>query len=284
MMALIRSLLFVPGNRPDRFHKALASEADLICIDLEDAVPLAEKDTAFSAVQSFLSTLEPAQRNRVVVRINPLSTQLGECELAGFSACPPAYLMLAKCQSTEEVERAVRALQGRSKLIGLIESLSGLMQAAEIARSSKSLVALMFGGADLAAELGCDFSYEPLLLARCQLVQAAALAGVQLLDVPFVDLQDQEALQQETRQVRALGFTGKAAIHPKQVQLIHQALQPNSEQLVYARKVVAAAFSESAEAVLVVDGKMVDRPVVLTCQRILAYAGEDSSHGISSQH
>ncbi|MCC5825068.1 CoA ester lyase [Alkalimonas sp.] len=283
-MGLIRSLLFVPGNRPDRFHKALASEADLICIDLEDAVPLAEKDVAFAAVQSFLAELEPSQRNRVAVRMNPLSTQLGECELTGFSNCPPAYLMLAKCQSTEEVERAARSLQGRSKLIGLIESLSGLMQAQQIARASKTLVALMFGGADLAAELGCDFSYEPLLLARCQLVQAAAVAGVQLLDVPFVDLQDLQGLQQETRRIRALGFSGKAAIHPKQIQSIHEALQPSAEQLTYARKVVAAALADSADAVLVVDGKMVDRPVLLSCQRILAYAGETAVDDTSCAH
>jgi len=274
-MKLIRSLLFVPGNRADRFDKALAAGADLICIDLEDAVAAEEKYAARQQVLSYLASLAPAERSRVAVRINPLSTSLGEAELNAFSGCAPGLLMLAKCQSAEEVSRAAAALPAGCGLIALIESISGLQQATDIARASKTLQALMFGGADLAAELGCEFSYQPLLLARSQLVLAAAAASVQLIDVPFIDIHDEAALIAETKNIRALGFTGKAAIHPKQLAAIHQALMPTAAQLDYAKAVLSAAQVQQG-GVLVVAGRMVDRPVILSCQRILAYAGQPS--------
>lgn len=276
-MMLIRSLLFVPGNRPERFAKALASKADLICIDLEDAVPVADKQQAAAQVLAFLQQANPADFARLAVRINALSTAAGQQDLNRFSSFPPAYLMLAKCQSAAEVQTAASALQQRSKLIALLESISGLQQATQIAQSSPELVALMFGGADLSAELGCEFSYEPLLLSRLQLVQAAASASLQLIDVPFLALDDEEGLQAETRRCRALGFTGKAAIHPKQLSGIHAALKPAAEQLAYAQQVLAAAEIAGADSVFVVNGKMVDRPVYLACQRIVAYARDDAA-------
>lgn len=272
-MMLLRSLLFVPGNRPERFAKALIAGADLICIDLEDAVAPEQKQEARRSVQDYLASLLPADRSRICVRINALSTAWGEQDLQAFKQYPPAVLMLAKCQSALDVQRAAITLPVQCRLIALIETVHGLQQASTIAKASKSLVALMFGGADLSAELGCDFSYEPLLFARSQLVLAAAGAGLQLIDVPFIDLDNEKALQAETKKIKALGFTGKAAIHPKQVAAIHQALLPTAAQLDYAKAVLAATANHSG-GVLVVQGRMIDRPVILGCQRILAFAGE----------
>lgn len=274
-MKLIRSLLFVPGNRADRFAKALAAGADVICIDLEDAVAPEEKIAARKLVLDYLAAVPATERSRIAVRINPLSTVPGEADLAALSRCAPGLVMLAKCQSAAEVNRAATALPDGCGLIALIETISGLQQAAEIAKASKNLVALMFGGADMAAELGCEFSYQPLLLVRSQLVLAAAAAAVQLIDVPFIAIDDEAGLIAETKNIRALGFTGKAAIHPKQLAAIHQALLPTAAQLDYARAVLSAANAHRG-GVLVVGGRMIDRPLLLGCQRILAYASQPS--------
>jgi citrate lyase subunit beta/citryl-CoA lyase/(S)-citramalyl-CoA lyase len=129
----------------------------------------------------------------------------------------------------------------------------------------------MFGGADMSAELGCEFSYEPLLHVRSQLVFAAAKAKVGLIDVPYVNIKDEAGMTEETNKVKALGFTAKAAIHPCQIDAIHQAFRPTPAQVEYAQNVMAALDSPDA-GVVVVNGRMVDRPIILASQRILALA------------
>lgn len=267
-MNAIRSLLFVPGSRSDRFDKALAAGADLICIDLEDAVLPDHKDSARAAVLDYIAK----GNNKVCVRINPVNTDVGQQDLAAFSQSDVAYVMLAKCSSAADVKAAETAFANNNiQLIALIESLDGLTNAVEIAKSSTRLSALMFGGADMSAELRCEFSYEPLLFARSQLVFAAAQANLQLIDVPYIDIKDEAGLVDETKRIKALGYSAKAAIHPVQIATIHQVLTPTAEQVSYAEKVIAA--SEAAGGgVLVVDGRMIDRPIVLASQRILQVA------------
>lgn len=267
MNKVLRSLLFVPGSRPERFAKALAAGADLVCIDLEDAVLPKDKVSARQAVVAFIQ-----QHPDVCVRINPTDTDIGMQDLATLSANKPAAVMLAKCKGPEDIDLAQQLLGcEQTRIIPLIETLEGLDNATSIASESKAVVAMMFGGADMAAELRCDFDYEPLLFARCQLVMAAAKAGVSVIDVPFVNIKDEQGLIDETRRIKALGFTGKAAIHPCQIQSIHQAFTPDSEQIEYAQAVIDAVDGPDAGVVLV-KGKMVDRPIVLASQRILALA------------
>ena len=271
---VLRSLLFVPGSRPDRFGKALDAGADLICIDLEDAVLPADKDTARSAVVEFIRQ----ETRPFCVRINPVSTDAGAQDLAALSGNRPHAVMLAKCQSESDIQLAQQLLGcEQTSLIGLIETIQGLENAAQIGAASPAVKALMFGGADFSAELGCEFSYEPLLFARSQLVMAAAKAGKELIDVPFVDIQDEAGLLSETQRVKALGFTAKAAIHPKQIAAIHQAFMPTDEQIAYAQAVVDAVDGPDSGAVLV-QGRMVDRPIVLASQRILALAEKAGTH------
>jgi (S)-citramalyl-CoA lyase len=143
----------------------------------------------------------------------------------------------------------------------------------EIALAGLPIGALVFGGMDLAAELGARLEWPPLLYARSRIVHAAALIGMGVIDVPWPTLADVDGHQEETRRAARLGFTGKLAIHPAQVPLIHEALAPDPEELAAARRVVEAA-ARSVEGVIVVDGKMVDRPVVLGARRILGRAGE----------
>ncbi len=274
MNMMLRSLLFVPGSRPERFEKALNSGADMICIDLEDAVLPRDKVLARQAVVSFIK-----QHPGICVRINPTSTDTGMQDLAALSANKPAAVMLAKCDNVEDVELAQQLLGcAQTTIIPLIETINGLENAAEIAAASGAVKAMMLGGADMAAELGCEFSYEPLLYVRSQLVVAAAKAGVSLIDVPFVDIKDQTGLDQETRKVRALGFAAKAAIHPNQIPTIHQAFMPTEAQIEYAQAVMEAVDSPDA-GVVVVKGRMVDRPIILASQRVLALAEMVNKNG-----
>lgn len=275
MSSILRSLLFVPGSRPERFEKALGAGADLVCIDLEDAVLPGDKDSARDAVLTCVQ-----QTPTLCVRINPVGTQTGEKDLQAFANAPiaPEVVMLAKCESAEDVLHAQDVIgKGSTRFIPLIETLEGLENAYQIASASKQVEHIMFGGADMAAELRCEFSYQPLLFVRSQLVFAAAKANVGLIDVPYVDIKNEAALVDETNQVKALGFSGKAAIHPCQIPAIHQAFMPSAEQVAYAKDVMAAVDGPDA-GVVVVNNKMVDRPIILACQRTLALVKNASSN------
>ncbi|MEP1444668.1 MAG: CoA ester lyase [Paraglaciecola sp.] len=275
LMNVLRSLLFVPGSRPERFEKALAAGADLVCIDLEDAVLPQDKDTAREAVLACLQS-----NKNLCVRINPVATEVGEKDLQTFAnaSAVPDVIMLAKCESAADVLHAQRVIdKPDTRFIPLIETLTGLENAYQIASACEQVEHIMFGGADMAAELRCEFSYEPLLFVRSQLVFAAAKANVGLIDVPFVDIKNEAGLLDETSKVKALGFSGKAAIHPVQIAAIHQTFMPTDEQVAYAQAVMAMVDSPDA-GVVVVNNKMVDRPIILACQRILALVKSTSSN------
>jgi citrate lyase beta subunit len=278
-----RSLLFVPGNRPERFAKAEAAGADLVCIDLEDAVPPDQRAAARQAVLEHLRRLPAGHRTGV--RISGLGSADGLHDVLALAqtrahaqaeAAPrpaPAFVMLAKAEHAEQIVLLAGHLSGLP-LIALIESARGLHQAAAMAGAHPQLQALMFGGADLAADLGCALAWEPLLHARCALVAAAASQGLGLLDVPWLDVSDSAGAQAETARVAGLGFSGKACIHPVQVALVHAALLPCPEAVARARRVLAATGDAAADtAAVLVDGRLVDRPVVLAAQRLLARAG-----------
>lgn len=266
-----RSLLFVPGNRPERFAKAAASGADVVCIDLEDAVSPAERAAARMSVMAFLKS-QP-HGHPFGVRINRLHAEDGLRDAATLQSAQagPLFVMLAKTESAAEMALLAAWLPDTS-LVALIESARGLHAAAAIAQAHPQLRALLFGGVDLAADLGCDFTWEPLLHARSALVAAAASVGIGCIDVPWLDVADAAGAEAETRRAAALGFSGKALIHPSQVAPVHAGLVPTAEVLARARRVLAA--SGEHDAAVMVDGRMVDRPVVLAAQRVLRRAGE----------
>lgn len=266
-----RSLLFVPGNRPERFDKALATAADVICIDLEDAVPQAQKSEAREAVCTFLSACDADQRARLCVRVSAVGTEAGRADLAALSQSRlPARLMLAKTETENDIPQAVGLLDGSARWIALIESAAGLLSLDAICRGS-GLDAVMFGGADFAAQIGAEFAWEPLLWARSQMVVTAAAHRLPVIDVPFLDIQDATGLEQETGRVAALGFSAKAAIHPVQVEHIHRGFAPAPEALERARKTLDA-FEQARGGAVVVDGRMVDQPIVDSARRLIARA------------
>jgi (S)-citramalyl-CoA lyase len=261
------SLLFVPGSRPHRFAKALASGADLICIDLEDAVAPGDKDAARLTVVEALAQLDLA---RVAVRINGLATADGLRDLLALrdAAYAPACLLVPMAASPCHVEIA-RSVLGRPEvgIVPLIETSAGLRAAADIA-SSPGVTAMMFGGGDLSAELGVALEWEPLLAARGQFVLACAGRGIGLIDVPFVALDDLLGLEREATKARALGFTAKAAIHPDQLPAIRRAFAPSREEVAEAREALAAFRAGGGQAVRY-RGRLLEAPLVRRYEAML---------------
>jgi citrate lyase subunit beta/citryl-CoA lyase len=261
---LPRSYLFVPADRPERFDKACAAGADAVIVDLEDAVPAAGKVAARAALAAWVSPRQP-----VLVRINALDTAWFRDDLKLCSLPGVAGIVLPKAEN--EAALATLAGAGAAAILPLIETGLGLWNAAALARQPR-VTRLVFGSIDFSLDLNIQEGYETLLHARSQLVLASRVAGVAApVDGVTVSFDDPERVQADTLRARALGFGGKLCIHPKQVAPVHQAFAPTEEQLAWAGRVVAA-FDAAQGGALAVDGKMIDRPVILIAQQMLEEA------------
>ncbi len=272
-----RSLLFVPGTRLDRYPKALASGADLVCVDLEDAVAPQHKAQARRQVVDLMGA-EQWVASRSALRVNPAPSL--ECaddvaaliELRNTSRLPPELVVVVpKVEARGEIEDVRRPLEEagwRPVIIAMVETARGLEVAADIA-GAPGVVALFLGGVDLAADLGCALTWDALLYARGRLVHAVALAGGRaLLDVPDLNLDDVPGLERRTRAVADLGFTGKSAIHPRQIGPIHAALAPSAEEVARARRLLDA-YHRGGGGVISFEGIMVDAPVAEAARRVV---------------
>ncbi len=271
-----RSLLFVPGLRPDRYAKALEVGADIVCVDIEDAVALDRKDEGRRLSLPLFAQDTHPQVERML-RINGLSTLHGLKDLQAILEClaPPPSIMVPKVKSAEEIQ-LLDALLSTSltkhiRFCVIIETNQGLERAHEIARASDRIDSLILGAVDMSAELRCEKSWEPLLYTRSRLVHAAAGAGIDLLDVPYLNLEDLKGLRQEAMACARLGFTGKASIHPTQIPIIHEAFTPTPDQIAKARTVVAA-FERDKTGLVVLDGELIELPVVRSMYRVIAIA------------
>ena len=271
-----RSFIFAPGLRPELYPKALASGADIVCVELEDGIAPHDKDEAREKTLTLFA--EPQANDGVerIVRINCLRSVVGLDDVKAILATetPPPALMLPKVVSPDEVVWLDDLLTERghdTRLHIIIEMNAGLEAVFDIARSSSRIDALFFGGVDMAADLRCKNAWEPLLYARSRVVHAAAIVGVDAVDVPYLDLEDLEGMKIQARQARDLGFSGKGAIHPKQIADLNEVFTPSAEEVARARKVVTA-FEEANTGLVVVDGKLIEKPVVREMQRILSVA------------
>lgn len=271
-----RSLLFVPGLRPDRFAKALETGADIVCIDLEDAVNRERKAEARALTMPLFAEHEARGQVEQMLRINGLDTLDGLKDLQALIevAVPPAAIMIPKVRAVEEIQLLDRLLIGRSGSVRycvIIETNQGLHRAFDIAQASPRIDCMILGGVDMAADLRCTKAWEPLLYARSRLVHAAASAQIDLLDVPFLNLDDDAGLAQEANACARLGFSGKASIHPKQLAAIHSAFSPDATAIARARKIIAA-FEADTTGLVVVDNELIELPVVRSMYRVLAIA------------
>ena len=278
---LRRSRLYVPGNNARVLAFADVFGPDCIILDLEDSVPPDEKDAARFLVREVLANLD-FKDTEVWVRINPLPRG-GREDLEVVLPGRPHGICLPKAESPVEVAELAALLyelEGRYGIpwmvwiMPIIESPKGVLAAPEIALASERVVCLAFGAEDYAAELGCGREWDVLLWARSRVVAAAAAAGIQASDTVYPDVEDEEGLIEEARRAKALGFDGKGAIHPLQLEPIHRAFAPTPEEISWAQGVVKAA--EEAErrglGAVAYQGRMVDRPVVLRAKRILEMA------------
>lgn len=266
--AAIASILFVPGARPERFAKASAADADLVVIDLEDAVPTDGKAAARAAAIG--AARDGAGDPRLAIRINGVATRAGlEDLLALAAAVRPAAVFVPMVESPDEI-RIVRAVIGEVLLVPLIETPRGLRNALAIARAS-GVAAMMFGGGDLSAALGVALAWEPLAAARAAFVLACAEADVPAIDVPFIGLDDAAGLADECTRAAALGFQAKAAIHPAQLAAINAAFRPDAA-LVAEAEAARAAFAAADGAAVRFNGRMLEAPIMRRYDRILAKA------------
>jgi len=264
-----KSLLFVPGNRPERFEKACASGADLICIDLEDAVGPSEKEKARTEVLSWLS--ETSHKN-VGVRINAFETDYGQKDITALaqSKLSLPFVMIAKATFASDIEAMDKALpENLGVFFPLIESAKGLMNCEKIFDHPRVKLAL-FGGVDYASDLNCEMEWEPLLFARGKLAASAVAHDVLLFDSPHINVRDLDDCETSTRKAKALGIHARSAIHPAQIERIHSALRPSDMELDFAKRVLEA-FEESQGNVVLLDGKFVEEPVVKKARRTVAF-------------
>jgi citrate lyase subunit beta/citryl-CoA lyase/(S)-citramalyl-CoA lyase len=269
-MRVRRSLLFAPGNRPAIFDKALAAGADVVCVDLEDAVPGPDKGMARDLAMGFLNGDAGPER---VVRINSLRSVEGMRDLLAVVAARPesGVLMLPKVAGAWEVRLADEVLTEAGLSLGLavlVESAEGMANARAIMAGPRVQFAL-FGGVDYAAEMGVAVAHEPLLHARYEMVLAAKLAGIDVMDVPSLAFRDNDIVQAEAGVAKSLGFTGKACLHPGNVAVVNAVFTPTADEIARAEKIVAA-YEASPNGLAELDGKLIEKPVVRAMQRILA--------------
>ena len=271
-----RSFIFSPGLRPDMFPKALASGTDIVCVELEDGI--APKDKAAAREGGLGLFVEPQSDDGVerIVRINCLRTEFGLLDVQAVIATdtPPPALMLPKVMSPDEIIWLDDLLTERghdTRLHIIIETNQALEAAYDIAHASKRIDALFFGGVDMAAELRCKNAWEPLLYARSRVAHAAASVGVDAIDVPYLDLEDPEGMRQEASLARDLGFSGKGSIHPKQVPILNEVFTPDEAAVAHARRILKA-FADADTGLVVVEGKLIEKPVLRDMTRIIAIA------------
>ncbi len=284
-MKLRRSLLYVPGNMPGMLQNIPVFEADGVMIDLEDAVPLQEKDAARLLTRNFLRFFQ--NRNKeMFVRINPLDTPYAASDLQEILPALPDGIRLPKADNPEIVERLDTLLTeqeeklhleiGYFKIIPSIESAQGVLNCVETAKASSRIVALAFGAEDYTASMEIDRTKtgEELFSARTRVVWAAKAAGVQVIDTIFSDVNDMEALRAETVLVKRLGFTGKSLVNPRQIEVVHDVFRPTPEEIENAVEVMEAIkrAREMGTGVISLRGKMVDAPVVTRAARTLRSA------------
>jgi citrate lyase subunit beta/citryl-CoA lyase len=287
---LRRSLLYVPGNMPSMLQNIPIFHSDGIIIDLEDAVPVSEKDAARVLVRKFLENHTDRQKE-ILVRINPLDSKWGYEDLKEVLPALPGGIRLPKADTPEIVEQLDTLLTefeeelgleiGRFGILPSIESARGVINVIRTARSSRRVFALAFGAEDYTASLEIERtkSGEELFAARTRVVWAAKAAGIQAIDSIFADVGDMEGLRRETELIKTLGFNGKSLVNPRQIDIIHAVFAPKGEEVDYALQVVEAIkrARQMGTGVISLGGKMVDAPVVKRAVRVLKTA---RAHGM----
>jgi len=274
-----RSLLFMPGDDRRKIEKGIAAQPDCVIMDLEDGVALNRKLEACQTVVTALNELKFGSVEKIV-RINTLDSGLAEDELAAMLPARPDAILVPKIESPEQVAWVRDRLPHNLPLLIMIETAKGIVNLKDIAALS-GLSALIFGAEDLIASVGGirTASNHEVHYARSALATHAAAFGLQALDMVYVNFNDEAGLRAESRSALELGYSGKTAIHPKQIIPITETFTPSSEEVDRARRIVAADQQNQASGsgAFAFEGKMVDKPVVRAAAAVLARAGKGNS-------
>lgn len=280
--SLRRSALYVPGDSDAMLRKSAAAASDLLLLNLEDGVAESQKTGAREKIAHALKSVDFGDRE-AVVRVNQLEGETGRADLAAIVPLRPDGICLPKIERAEEIRAADEAIrkiesahglpQGGIKLHAMIESASGILHSAEIAAASQRMASLIFGSADYAADVRCrpGESRLEILLALQMIVLAARSAGIDAIDAPCFDIRNQELLARESAQARSIGFSGKSALHPVQLEVINHAFGVTPEEVAWAERTIAE-LDEAArrgKALSVIDGTLIDNPHRAAAERIL---------------
>jgi citrate lyase subunit beta / citryl-CoA lyase len=278
MERLRRTMLFVPGNNPGMLQNAGILGADSVILDLEDAVSIAEKDSARILVRNAIKNVN-FYGTEIVVRINPLTTEYGREDVLEIGASKPDAILVPKATSEDmeevdvmlsKIERKNGIKLGSIKLFALIESAFGVENVYEIIKSSKRIIGVLLGAEDLTADLGIKRTKvgEEIFYARSKVSTACRALKVDSIDTPFADMEDTEGFVKDIDMAKSLGFTGKAAINPRQVDIIHEVFAPTESEIRNARRIIEAMEEAEKEGkgVFSLDGKMVDAPIISRAQ------------------
>lgn len=276
--------MFVPGNNPGMMADAYIYGPDSIMLDLEDSVTMTEKDTARLLVHNALKTIDYGD-TEMVVRINPLNTPYGKKDIEAVVKAGVHVIRMPKTETAEEVievEREIEKVEkeigclGRTQIMAAIESALGVVNAYAIATASKRMMGIALGAEDYSANLKTQRTPEgsELLLARETIVVAARAAGIDALDTVYSNLNDMETFRKEVETIKKLGFDGKSIINPRQIEVVNEVFAPKEKEIQKSLTILAAIkeAEKKGSGVIAVNGKMVDRPVVIRAQRTIDLA------------
>lgn len=284
MERLRRTMMFVPGNNPGMMADAHIYGPDSIMLDLEDSVSMHEKDTARLLVYNALKTIDYGD-TEMVVRINPLNTPYGKKDIEAVVKAGVHVVRMPKTETADEVreveaeiekvEREIGAV-GRTRIMAAIESALGVVNAYDIATSSPRMMGIALGAEDYCANLKTQRSKEgdELRLARETIVVAARAAGINALDTVYSNLNDMETFRREVEYIKTLGFDGKSIINPRQIEVVNEVFTPTEKDIEKAKAIVAAIkeAEKKGSGVIALNGKMIDRPVVIRAERTITLA------------
>ena len=281
--------MFVPGNNPGMMQDAFIYSPDSIMLDLEDSVTMAEKDAARLLVYNALKTIDYGT-TEMVVRINPLNTPYGKKDVEAMVKAGVDMIRMPKTETADEVREVEEEILkweeelgcvGRTKIMAAIESALGIVNAYPIATASKRMMGIALGAEDYCANLKTqrtsgdnpNFGLE-LLLARQTIVVAARAAGIDALDTVYSNLDDMETFRREVELIKTLGFDGKSIINPRQIEIVNEVFAPKQKDIEKALKIIAAIkeAEQKGSGVIAVNGKMVDRPVVIRAEHTINLA------------
>ena len=277
-------MMFVPGNNPGMMADAHIYHPDSIMLDLEDSVSMAEKDTARLLVYNALRSVDYGDIE-MVVRINPLNTPYGKKDVEAMVKAGVHVISMPKTETAEEVREVEREIEkvekeigaeGRTKIMAAIESALGVVNAYAIATASPRMMGIALGAEDYCANLKTQRTPDgdELRLARETIVVAARAAGIDALDTVYSNLNDMDTFRKEVEFIKTLGFDGKSIINPRQIEIVNDVFAPKPKDIEKARAIVAAIKEAEAKGsgVISLNGKMIDRPVVIRAERTINLA------------